>query len=156
MGRIKNDFDALEELEALGGFSVEQNENRQSENDRIVLEEKIKNLSSMFITASSVIKTKKEKKPSVVTPQKGKFSVDSTYIIVTSSSVVFNMDDFGELDFDGISLLEESVAIQQSPSFSDAEFDLFSPLKIESPFSKSNKSKPSEPLDDSRPTKKYG
>jgi hypothetical protein len=66
--------------------------------------------------------------------------------------LAFNLDEFSELeDLEGISLLDDSVALQQS--FSDNDFDLFSPLKLGSPV-RTLKVKPMQPLDDLRPAKK--
>jgi hypothetical protein len=70
-----------------------------------------------------------------------------------SPTLAFNLDEFGELeDLEGISLLDDSVALQQS--FSDNDFDIFSPLKLGSPAVRNLKVKPMQPLDDLRPAKK--
>lgn len=149
MGRIKNDFDALEELEALRA-DLPFEDNHQNEQERKDLEEKIKTLSSYFFTSTSF--PKKEKRiPLLTTPQK---CMQLEWIVLTTSvglSNTIELDEFSGIeDLEGISLLDESVAHEQS--FSDQDFDLFSPLKLESPDSKKNKSV--DALDDDRPTKK--
>jgi hypothetical protein len=73
IGRLKNDFDALEELEALVGDAPFLPGNRQNEEAKAQLEAKMKRISSFFLSSSSFTKPMTEKKRLSVlrTPQSG-------------------------------------------------------------------------------------
>jgi hypothetical protein len=76
IGRIKNDFDALEELEALvRDTTFPEPGNRQNEEAKAQLEAKMKRITSFFLTSSSCTKPLTEKKRlSVLKNQSGLIS----------------------------------------------------------------------------------